>query len=100
MIAKYCKYILRFKQPAGTSRGVLTEKETYFIKVYEPSTPEVFGIGECALFRGLSADDVPDYEQRLSALCQAISRDEQSDLTQFPSMLFGLETSVYDLSSG
>ena len=84
MIAKYCKYILRFKQPAGTSRGVLTEKETYFIKVYEPSTPEVFGIGECALFRGLSADDVPDYEQRLAALCQAISRDEQSDLTQFP----------------
>ena len=100
MIAKYCKYILRFKQPAGTSRGVLTEKETYFIKVYEPSTPEVFGIGECALFRGLSADDVPDYEQRLAALCQAISRDEQSDLTQFPSMLFGLETAVYDLSSG
>ena len=31
MKASYHKYILNFKQPSGTSRGVMTSKETWFI---------------------------------------------------------------------
>ncbi len=31
MQATYQKYILNFKRPSGTSRGVLTEKETWFL---------------------------------------------------------------------
>ena len=61
MKAKYCRYVLKFKQPAGTSRGVLYEKETYFLRLEDESAPGVYGIGECAVFRGLSADDVPEY---------------------------------------
>ena len=63
--ATYLKYNLRFKQPAGTSRGILTEKETWFVKVWESEQPEIYGLGECALFRGLSEDDRPEFEKIL-----------------------------------
>ncbi|MFV0566862.1 MAG: o-succinylbenzoate synthase, partial [Flavobacteriaceae bacterium] len=51
MKATYHKYILNFKQPAGTSRGVLKTKETWFLVLSEKGKT---GIGECGLFRGLS----------------------------------------------
>lgn len=28
--AEWSKYLLHFKEPSGTSRGILTDKETYF----------------------------------------------------------------------
>ena len=58
MKASYHRYVLTFKQPSGTSRGVLSEKETWFIKLEEGDR---IGIGECGLLRGLSCDDLPDY---------------------------------------
>ena len=69
MKASYAHYTLHFRQPAGTSRGVLTDKETYFLKLEDEDMPGVFGLGECAVFRGLSADDVPAYEDKLRELC-------------------------------
>lgn len=65
--AQYCRYMLQFKQPATTSRAVMTEKETYFIKIWEEECPEIFGLGECALFRGLSCDDTPIMKRCLPA---------------------------------
>ena len=56
------KHILNFKRPSGTSRGVLTSKETFFLVIEQEDKK---GIGECNLFRGLSADDVPNYETKL-----------------------------------
>ena len=41
--ATYTRYILKFKQPAGTSRGILTEKETWFVKVWYSEQPERTG---------------------------------------------------------
>ena len=61
----YCRYDLNFKIPGGTSRGVLHTKETYFIGIESEGK---FGIGEVGLFRGLSHDDKPDFEQRLTWL--------------------------------
>jgi len=60
MKASYQKYILQFKQASGTSRGVLRTKETWFLTL-ESSNKR--GVGECGLFRGLSIDDRPDYEE-------------------------------------
>lgn len=100
MKAKYCRYVLKFKQPAGTSRGVLHEKETYFLRLEDENAPGVYGIGECAVFRGLSADDVPRYEDKLKELCANIGRDEATDLQCFPSIMFGLQTAIYDISNG
>ena len=70
------------------------------MKLWEDRAPEVFGIGECALFRGLSMDDVPGYENKLSELCSNIAVDCPTDLSQYPSIAFGLETAIYDLSNG
>ena len=40
MKASYKKYILNFKQPGGTSRGVLHTKETYFLLLHDEDKKE------------------------------------------------------------
>ena len=70
--AAYTRYILQFKIPSGTSRGILHDKETWFIKIWDDANPLCYGVGECALFRGLSADDVPTYESKLYDVCRQI----------------------------
>lgn len=98
MKAKYQRYILKFKQPRGTSRGVLTTKETYILKI---SHQGKIGVGECGIFRGLSCDDVPEYEDKLNWLCQNIHLDFdtiKSELQYYPSILFGLEQALINLN--
>lgn len=55
--ARYAPYRLYFKEPSGTSRGVLTYKDTYFVQVRDSDDPSRVGWGECALFKGLGSDD-------------------------------------------
>lgn len=99
MKASYQKYILQFKRPGGTSRGILHTKETYFLLL---QTEEKKGIGECAVFKGLSADDRPDYEEKLQWLCKNITQNKEeliSHLIEFPSIIFGLEQALLSLQS-
>ncbi|GGB66388.1 o-succinylbenzoate synthase [Flavobacterium suaedae] len=99
MKASYKKYILNFKRPSGTSRGVLTEKETWFIILEENDKQ---GIGECGILRGLSIDDRPDYEEKLKWVCNNIHLGEEvlwNELTEFPSIQFGLEVAFRSLKS-
>lgn len=98
--ATYLKYNLRFKQPAGTSRGILTEKETWFIKIWRSEQPEIYGLGECALFRGLSADDRPGYEKKLKEFCEEISTTRDIHiLRDWSSISFGVNTALSDLDN-
>lgn len=97
MTAEYQKYSLNFKQPSGTSRGILTSKETYFLKIHNQGKT---GIGECGIFRGLSYDDVPEYEKKLKWLCENIQQDInflKKEVSAFPSILFGLEQALLNL---
>jgi len=97
MKAHYTKYLLEFKVPGGTSRGILTEKETWFLILEDNNSK---GIGECGLFRGLSFDDVPDFEDKLDWVCSHIhwSKDRLlRELTDFPSIQFGLEQAFLSL---
>ncbi|MFD0836370.1 o-succinylbenzoate synthase [Mariniflexile aquimaris] len=99
IIASYKRYILNFKQASGTSRGVLKTKETWFLIL---SSEGKQGIGECGVFRGLSVDDRPDYEDKLKWLCQNIHLDLDflvNELIEFPSIQFGLEMAMKSLSS-
>lgn len=99
MKASYQRYILNFKQPSGTSRGILKTKETFFLKIEDGIN---FGIGECGLFRGLSADDRPDYEEKLQWVCKNISLGKErlwEELLAFPSIQFGLETAFQSLGA-
>lgn len=99
MKATYHKYILQFKQPSGTSRGVMTEKETWFIVLEKDGKK---GIGECGILRGLSADDRPDYEAKLQWTCDHIHLGENQlweALIEFPSIQFGVEMAFQSLAS-
>jgi o-succinylbenzoate synthase len=100
MKAEYSKYLLQFKRPSGTSRGVLLDKETFTLKISENGKK---GVGECAVFRGLSFDDRPDYEQKLQWLCENIQQDSEvleKELKEFPSIWLGYEQAVLNLKHG
>ena len=99
MKATYHKYILNFKQPSGTSRGVITEKETWFIVLEKDGKK---GIGECGILRGLSIDDRADYEDKLQWTCNNIQLGENQlweALIEFPSIQFGVEMAFQSLRS-
>ncbi len=101
--ASFNKYILNFKQPSGTSRGMLTEKPTYFIRIWKEENPYVIGYGECSILKGLSIDDVENYENFLAEVCQNIGdyiEDIGSKLKLFPSIIFGIESALKDLENG
>ncbi|CAA7390035.1 o-succinylbenzoate synthase [Chryseobacterium fistulae] len=100
MKAEYSKYILQFKRPSGTSRGVLNEKETFILEVSENGKA---GIGECAVFRGLSFDDKSDYEQKLQWVCENIHLEYEilkEELKEYPSLWFGYEQAMLNLKHG
>ena len=97
MQANFFKYQLQFKHPSGTSRGVLTYKDTWFIQLEVDSLK---GIGECGMFRGLSIDDRDDFEAKLDWACQNINLGLAfllSNLVEFPSIQFGLEMAFQSL---
>ena len=97
--ANYKKYILNFKNPSGTSRGVLRTKETWFIVLQGKGK---IGIGETGLFRGLSIDDVSNYEEKLIWVCKNINLGLDfllKELCEFPSIQFGLEQAFLSLKS-
>ncbi len=99
MKARFKKYILDFKRPSGTSRGVLTHKETWFIILEAEGK---YGIGECGLLRGLSIDDVVDYEDTLQWTCEHIHLGEAllwQRLMAYPSIQFGIEQAFLSLRS-
>ncbi|WP_396634807.1 o-succinylbenzoate synthase [Maribacter sp. R86514] len=99
MKATFKKYLLDFKNPSGTSRGILRTKETWFLFLEEEGK---WGIGECGLFRGLSFDDVPEYEEKCTWVAHNINLGETELLMQlqdFPSIQFGIEQAFMSLRS-
>ncbi len=92
------KYILDFKRPSGTSRGVMSDKETWFIILEQDGKK---GIGECGILRGLSIDDRPDYEEKLRWTCENIHLGNDrlwEALIEFPSIQFGVEMAFRSLA--
>jgi o-succinylbenzoate synthase len=99
MKSTFQKYSLEFKLPAGTSRGVLNTKEVYFLMLDNGSA---IGIGECNLFKGLSSDDRPGYEEQLQWVCNNIGMKPaqmMEALQEWPSILFGYEMAMRSLQS-
>ncbi len=89
--------VLHFKQPAGTSRGVYTERRIWLVTI---SDGERIGVGECAPLPQLSCDDIPNYTEVLRRFCDEVERTGELDteaLRDYPSMLFGLETALMDV---
>ncbi|HET8753444.1 MAG TPA: o-succinylbenzoate synthase [Salinimicrobium sp.] len=99
MKASFQKHILNFKIPSGTSRGILTQKESWFLILEENGKK---GIGECGILRGLSIDDRPDYEKKLEWTSKNVHLGEKNllkELEEFPSIQFGVEMAFRSLNS-
>ncbi|MEL6812270.1 MAG: o-succinylbenzoate synthase [Bacteroidota bacterium] len=97
--ASYKRHLLNFKRPAGTSRGVLKTKETWYISIEDGNK---WGIGECGILRGLSIDDRPDYETKLKWVCDHIHLGWEplyDSLIKFPSIQIGVETAFRSLAA-
>ena len=93
--------LLHFKQPAGTSRGVYTERRIWLLRASDGSA---VGTGECAPLPDLSCDALlpEQYVKVLRGYCDEVERTGQlpfDALRDYPSMLFGLETALYTLHS-
>ena len=89
------KRIFHFKLPAGTSRGIYTTRQSYFLTLTDDSMPGIKGVGECAPLPKLSCDDLPDYETILHQICKLVESTDKIPyalLRPYPSILFGLET--------
>jgi o-succinylbenzoate synthase len=97
-MASWKKYTLYFKNPGNTSRGVLTQRDSWIIFLQDQEG--IVGVGECGPLPGLSIDDLPNIEARLDDLCANIDDyllDMEQRLLAYPSLQFGLECAKLNL---
>jgi len=88
--------VLHFKLPAGTSRGVYTERRIWLVTATDGVN---VGRGECAPLPDLSCDALPPniYNNVLRRFCDEVEQTgtiPYEALRPYPSMLFGLETAL------
>ena len=93
--------VLHFKQPAGTSRGVYTERRIWLVSISDGRT---IGRGECAPLLDLSCDAMEPavYNKVLRGFCDQVEQTGEipyEEMRDYPSMLFGLETAMMDVRS-
>jgi len=98
---------LNFTFKAGTSRGTLRHKDSWFVKLFDERYPQHFAIGECSPLHGLSPDAHDGFEDALYKTCSIVT-DKLNDgvaieeimyfylPNNFPSIRFGLETALLD----
>lgn len=109
----YLKRTLVFRFDAGTSRGVLKTRDVFWIKAFDPESPEIIGWGEAAPLVKLSPDYREDFEVVLAKTLQKMSveswemnadsvlfRLKELIPFEFPSVRFGLETAILDWLHG
>ncbi len=97
--ASIIEHTLKFRFPAGTSRGILNEKKSWFISLTSETQS---GTGECSLIPKLSRDNVPGYVPKLESLCEFINQGNdpaEFNLSDYPSIGFGLETAMKDIEN-
>ncbi len=112
---EYEQYNLVFNQPVGTSRGILKEKPSWFLKLL---CDDQMGFGECSVIPGLSKDFVnpSSYEKKIHELKILLIKYLFSDfqflddevllpekierhLSELPSIRFGLEMALFSLKN-
>lgn len=109
----YSTHVLDFRFDAGTSRGVMRTRKTWFVKIYDSDRTDVFGIGECAPLGGLSPEDLTQMDFELERINRKITGlplshfaesplDKVQAMTDpaFPSIRFGIEMAILDLLNG
>jgi len=110
-------YPLHFKQPAGTSRGVMHEKNSWFVSL---SKQGITGKGEISIIEGLNSEynDFSNFNKEVqrfvTLVCEWLNSNSErlhspsileellliDNLSSFPSILFGMETALLDWRLG
>lgn len=108
--ATWFKRVFQFNFKARTSRGLMKDKPSWFIKITDGKSDNVFGIGECGPLPGLSSDFRSDYEQVVASYVDKFNARQltSTDLAavydfipnELPSLRFGFETALLDLKNG
>jgi o-succinylbenzoate synthase len=96
-------YQLKFRQPAGTSRGIYTTRPIWYVLLTSKEQPCRWGIGECAPLPDLSCEAIPEYEEILRDACRQIEKTgvlDTESLRPYPSILFGFETAFKHFEAG
>ncbi|MGC4022784.1 MAG: o-succinylbenzoate synthase [Cyclobacteriaceae bacterium] len=111
-------FVFNFSFAARTSRGPMTEKTSWFIRLWDDSKPEVYGLGECGPLPGLSKKhgiefqtvldgEIKNFESKNLSLPAGEGLAALSDFFQsnkisreYSSIAFGLETALLDLING
>jgi o-succinylbenzoate synthase len=114
------KQSFQFNFEARTSRGAMKDRISWFIKIWNDKTPELFGLGECAPLPGLSRESLEDVEIALAKFESSVNGKELelpsvafvtlSELESFlslsgvechySSIRFAFETALLDLVNG
>lgn len=101
--ATWQRHNLVFKRPAKTSRETFKSKDTYLLKVSFEGE-EIEGVGECSPLWTLSIDPKDSYSDKLDWVCENINSWQEfiysEELSDFPSIQFGLETALLDIQNG
>lgn len=101
--ATYKKIRLQFKQPSGTSRGILHYKDSWILKLYNEQNPQIYGLGECSIIEGLSPDNLELLPKKIAEVCENTTtfiKNYHSTLIDFPALRFAIETALKDLENG
>ncbi len=96
----YTPFILRFKEPAGTSRGIMLEKPTCLLKLWDEKNPEICGYGEAAVFSGLSPEANSRFEYKVVELLANVALGRPTNFKGYSSLLYGFEQALCNLSAG
>ncbi len=97
MTASYKAHDLKFTFDAGTSRGVMKTRKTWYLIIAEGKQ---HGIGECAPLEGLSVDPINSMEDKLQWVCDNIDMGFPKlydALEDYPSIRTGLEMAFISL---
>lgn len=86
MPAQWCRHNFHFVFDAQTSRGHMTDKRSYFIRLLSGNGTPVYA--EVPLFEGLSAEDTPEFEQHLAEACLD---PRSAETSEYSSIAFGFE---------
>lgn len=100
---EYQPFELTFKQPAGTSRGVMRQKPGYLITVFDSRNPACKGVGEVSILPDLSPDDPGQMEKMLQWACLRVNHLAAhgcAELYRFPALRCGMEMALLDFRQG
>ncbi len=92
---------LLFRKPSGTSRGVLTEKPSWYITIEDESGTR--GIGECSILSGLSPESGLDMTETIRKSIHEFNQNGHEGFTvsdQLPALRFAFETAMRDFTTG